>query len=260
MGRMKTCHEIDPLVTPYVDGAAGADDTTTVDAHVAACPACRERTDVERAVRRLVQGRSADLSVTAPEALRVRCREAVDRSRFAAVPVSAPRPRSLVRRWASLAAGVVLAAALGVLIVRGDSGSVLAAELALDHVKCFAFAGQAVATDDPAAVARSFEAAYGWRVDVPAGLTSERLELLGARRCVYHDGAMAHIMYRHDGQPMSLYVLPQRASARHVVDTAGHQTVMWGASGRTFAVVGREAPESLERVATYVRRASLTGP
>lgn len=259
---MKTCTEIDPLLTPYVDGAAGAADTAAVDEHVAVCAPCRQRADVERTVSRLVQERSANLCVPAPAALHARCRDAAAGSHVGVTATSGRRSRPRVARWASLAAAaaVVLAVGLGVFVLRDDSGSVLAAELALDHVKCFTFAGQPPAAADASAVAGSFEAAYGWPVDVPAGLASERLELLGARRCVYHDGAMAHIMYRHEGEPVSLYVLPQRAYARQSVAAAGHQTLMWGASGRTYAVVGRQTPDSLQRVAAYVQRASLTGP
>src|ERR1019366_8123032 len=98
---MPSCREIDPLVTPYVDGAASPTERASVDAHVAACPPCRQRAEAERAVRETLQARVAPLS--APDHLRERCRRA------AAIPAGPSRihPR-LSLALVSMAAALVL--------------------------------------------------------------------------------------------------------------------------------------------------------
>src|SRR5258707_7179604 len=34
------------------------------------------------------------------------------------------------------------------------------------------------------------------------------LELIGERTCLYGEGRIAHVMYRHDGHPVSVFMLP----------------------------------------------------
>ncbi len=56
------------------------------------------------------------------------------------------------------------------------------------------------------------------RLDAAAAGESERagLELVGARPCLYGEGRVAHIMYRHHGVPVSLFMLPHSARAQEV--------------------------------------------
>src|SRR2546422_1364454 len=127
---MAKCSSIDPLVTPYVDGELPAADRDVVDQHVRVCPPCRLRVVAERAVRELVRARKTGLAAPrASAALRTRC--AVLRGRNT--------------RWRASLAPFALAATL-VIIVGGAflyqatdrSARVMAAELAADHIKCFA--------------------------------------------------------------------------------------------------------------------------
>ena len=48
---MPSCREIDPLVTPYIDGEATAAERAAVDAHLSACPPCRQRAEAETSAR-----------------------------------------------------------------------------------------------------------------------------------------------------------------------------------------------------------------
>lgn len=260
---MKTCRDIERLLTPYIDGEATADESSAVDEHVAVCDPCRHRTDAERAASTLVRERADDLREPASSSLHARCRAAAA-SPFAAVD-SPPAPVAVDdggwRPWGprSLAAAAVLflAVAVGFFWLRDDVGTLIAAELAIDHVKCFALTDMDAVGANPSEVSRAFAHSYGWTVDVPAGVESEQLELIGARRCAYHDGQMAHVLYRLHGEPMSLFVLPQGETQAGVVDAVGHQAVMWGQRGQTYAVVGQENPATLQRIATYVRTGSV---
>ena len=49
---------------------------------------------------------------------------------------------------------------------------------------------------------------------IPAGLPRERLTLIGARRCLSTDGQVAHVLYRHAGRPVSLFMMPGRFARR----------------------------------------------
>src|SRR5918999_214166 len=102
---MPSCREIDPLFAPYIDGEASAEQRAIVDAHLLACPKCRHQTALQSAVRETV--RTKLCRPCAPEALRTRCRAAA---------------RSGGSRGPML----------------GVSPTVLAAQLTVDHVTCFA--------------------------------------------------------------------------------------------------------------------------
>ena len=51
---MKTCNEIDSVMTPYVDGEALLAVGEEVEDHLAHCEPCRARAETEEAARRLV--------------------------------------------------------------------------------------------------------------------------------------------------------------------------------------------------------------
>ena len=48
---------------------------------------------------------------------------------------------------------------------------------------------------------------YGWDVHVPPSSPPDGVQLIGARRCLYADGRIPHVMYRVNGQDVSLFVL-----------------------------------------------------
>jgi hypothetical protein len=49
-----TCHEIDRLVTPFIDGECSAEDRALVVVHLRECPACRERVEAEASARQML--------------------------------------------------------------------------------------------------------------------------------------------------------------------------------------------------------------
>ena len=244
------CGDLDPLLAPYVDNEASSQDRFVVDAHLNACPPCRDRVAGERTVKAVLQARRDALRPTATETLRRRCE---------AIGHPAPARAPLARRWVplSVAATLVLAVAGVFLFGLSDRVDVFAAQLALDHVTCFKFASDRMTTGDPVALGRDWTNKQGWALQVPSSAPAERLELLGVRRCGSSEGRVAHVMYRWRGEPLSVYVLPASiASSRvvqNVVDTLGHEAVVWSKGGRTYAVVARGDPAELARVASYVR-------
>ena len=254
------CQELEPLFASYVDEEAAPPDRAAVESHLTACPPCRDRLAGERAARDVLRSRRAGLRPCASNALRRRC--AAHRVEPAA------RGGVFTRRaWVplSLAAAVVLAVS-GTLFFAGNTVEVLAAQLAVDHLKCFQFApNRSAPAIDPIAEGRRWEAGYGWPLKVPPSVNAEQLELIEVRRCLSSEGRVAHLMYRWHGQPLSVFVLNSRVrggadthAAEIVASTAklGEQTIIWSRGDRTFAVVASGPASEVQQVARYVRQAS----
>ena len=272
------CRSLDALVTPYVDGELSDVDRRAVDAHLAKCPPCHSRVSAERTVREALCVRRRELAATAaPPQLRTACerlrsrQSAVDGRRFigaiqapehsapehSALSTQHPAPRgSLGTRLVPFA----LAASL-VVIVGGAfayqmtdiSPTVLAAELTADHIKCFAVNALLHTQQTPSAVEAAMLGGFGWSVHLPLHPEQSNLELVGARRCLYGEGTIAHVMYRHNGQPVSLFMLPKTVRAEQLVEVLGHEAKIWCAGNRTLVLVAREPRRDVERLAEFVQ-------
>ena len=90
---------------------------------------------------------------------------------------------------------------------------------------------------------------------VPANADRAGLELIGSRPCLYGEGKIAHVMYRHNGQPVSLFMLPRTRRADGLVEVLGHEAAIWSVGDRTFVIVAREARSEVERIAAFVQAA-----
>ena len=259
---MAKCREIEPLFTAYVDDEAGPQERADVDAHLTKCPPCRDRVAGERTARDVLKARGAELRAAAPAPLRAKCAACACASTGTRGGITAVLRR---RPWVplSLAATLVLAVGWVFLFGLNDRVEALAAQLALDHVKCFKFP-PSHAPRDAASLGREWSAAQGWPISVPSSLASEQLELLGVRRCLSTEGRIAHIMYRWHGDPLSVYVLNRsvtgvaetRPATEEIVPKLGEEAVIWSSAGRTYAVVGHGRASDLQHVAAYVRQAA----
>ncbi len=254
---MSDCRSIDPLITRYVDDDIDAAGRLRVDDHVRRCPPCHSRVAAERAVRRLMQVRRAEMSRdAAPAGLRTRC-----------MALRPPAPGAAPSAWRARMKPLAIAAGL-VLVVggafvyeaTGRSARLLAAELTADHVKCFGMNALLGTNPDAAVIERQMASTFGWDVHVPESADAG-LELVGARPCFYGKGKAAHLMYRHHGQPLSVFMLPQFTrpgdSEAHpeTVDVMGHQAVVWSESGRTFVLIAREPEQEVSKVVSLVQAA-----
>ena len=78
---------------------------------------------------------------------------------------------------------------------------------------------------------------------VPSSSPQEDIQLLGARRCLYGDGLVPHVMYRVHGQDVSLFVLPGKEREADDLVTLGHRSQIW-TQGRhdVRAGLGRRMP------------------
>jgi anti-sigma factor RsiW len=250
---MANCHEIEPKLAAYIDRDQPAADRMAVEVHLRACPVCRSRVVAEQAVHDLVCARRQALRGCAPSGLRSRCAG----QRRSSLAGSLPR-----RPWMplSVAASVVFVMAVFFVFGWGSSVETYAAQLAADHLKCSQFPPDGSSATDEALVGRNWLANYGWPLKVAASSPSERLQLLGVRRCGSTRGRVAHLFYKWRGEPLSVYVLNHRfdrapdAADDHDFNKLGEHAIVWTGGERTYAVVASRRVSDLHHAADFVRR------
>jgi anti-sigma factor (TIGR02949 family) len=259
---MSDCSSIDPLITPYVDGDIDAAERQRVDAHLRACPPCHSRVAAEHAIRELVRTRRASFRAeSAPSPLRDRC------AAFRTAGAEAWRGRAAGASWRTRVAPLALAATL-VIVVAGAfmyvstdrSTRVLVAELTVDHAKCFGVMNVLLGTSaDRVTIESAMASTFGWQMHMPEIADGSGFELVGARRCLYARGKMAHLMYRHNGHPFSIYMIPNMTrpavpgTKDEVVDVMGYEATLWSSDGRTIVVVAREPQADVAQVVSFVQ-------
>jgi anti-sigma factor RsiW len=252
---MSNCRDLDPLFAPYADGEAAPADRASVESHLDRCPPCRDNVAEQRSVRAAVAACRPSLRASAPTALRARC---------AAHARSAPRRRSIASRLAdrpwiplSLAATLIIAVAAAFIIGVNDKVEAIAAQLTLDHVKCFQFAPERLKHIDAATAAHQWAEKQGWAIAVPDSSPNAGLELLGVRRCAMSSGRVAHVMYMWRGHPLSMFVVPRAIDGvpdrQEFVEKFGHEAVIWSGKDRTYVLLARARPTELAPVIAYVR-------
>jgi anti-sigma factor RsiW len=238
-----------------VDDEASAVDRERVGRHLGECPACRGHVIAEQQAREIVRAHGGALMEHAPLALRARCAS----SSAVAWPRLARRamPRLSRTGWPMALAATIVLAIAGVMLygLVLDPSEAVAAQLTLDHLKCFALFEEPSALA-PADVQAALKARYGFDVLLPDGDHADGLALVGGRRCVYLEGLVAHLLYRRGGVPVSLFVLPPGAKLSHTeLEVLGHTAVAFTRAGRTWVVLARSPRADVERIATVFGRA-----
>jgi len=246
---MDSCREIDPLVTRIADDEATAAERGRVDDHVRLCAPCSHDLQAEREARQLVRERAVALVGHAPLGLRARC--AVARTQ-AAPPVRRHVPLLSRAGWPMALAATFLLAVAGVAVygLMLNPSSAVAAQLTLDHLKCFTLF-EAPAGLAPADVQAALKARHGIDMAVPDGPQSAGLTLVGGRRCLYLDGSLAHLLYRRGTVQVSLFVLPPGGKLSHTeLEVLGHSAIAFTRDGRTWVVLARAPHEEMRQIAS----------
>lgn len=253
---MSDCRNLEPMLAPYVDGEAEPQTRTAIDQHLDVCPPCRDRVAAERAAREVVLARRQGLRGCATENLRRRCQA---QRALAQAPGNQPsRPRFSRRAFVPLSMAASLLLVVGTIFFLGLNRGVelLAAQLAVDHVKCHWFADHH-ARPDPILLSQEWKRERGWPVKVPASTPKYDLELIGMRRCGSTEGPNAHILYKWHDTELSLYVMntasPRATEQARLVTKAGQETIIWNDEGRTYAVVASGTRRDLAPIVDYVK-------
>jgi anti-sigma factor RsiW len=263
------CEQVEEQLARYVDGEP-VDQPALIAAHIQTCESCRSSAHAQSVARSVLRARATELAPMAPPGLRTRVianlpqdlktprPQDLKTSRPQDLKTSRPQDLSWSGRLTAFATAAMVVLTLGAVLLPVTnirSTAVLAAQLALDHLKCFTIEGDADGEPIPREQAEAvLRQEYGFTVKVPASLPAERLELLGVRRCLYGDGRAAHLMYRLNGEPVSLFIIPglQRPAAE--LSLFGHDQVVWTEGDRTYMLVARGGlQQGLSRVASHLR-------
>lgn len=248
---MTDCRQIESLLPPYVDGEVSSADRRTVDSHLAGCAPCRASVVAQQSIRVALREAAPELRPGVPPGLR---------TRVAATLVEASSPASIwpmrVARLAA-AAAVVLAVSIGAEMVSPNSNVLFAAQLAIDHVRCFVVELGSTSSQTPEAVSAFYAEGYGWDIPVPPSNAEAGVTLVAARRCPYWLGDHAHLLYRSGDQELSLYVTPRDERPHGELAVLGHIERIWTGGGYSFALVARGVPQDrFSRVAAYLEGAT----
>jgi anti-sigma factor RsiW len=251
------CRRTIDRLTSYVDRSLSPAEHADVGRHLDACPPCRRIAERERGGHLLLRHHAAQLRTTPlPPGLRTRC-EALARTRAAAVSWLGLRGFvtdwrfSLVPTLLGLFFLVFTVTAVIALATR-HSDTLLAAQLTADHSKCFLLSDRGASTTDAASVERMLAQQYGWQVHIPPSSAEAGVQLIGARRCLYADGLIPHVMYHANGEDVSLYVLDGVTRKSSDVVALGHRSRIWTRNEKTYVLVSSALGEGLPDVARYM--------
>lgn len=253
------CRDVRPLAEAYLSEQLLVETTHALVAHLERCPACRTEFEAQRRLRATTRSafeRAPDLQVR-PEfldALTARLRGQFE----------APSARPPWRSWLALAAGVVLAAGLGV----GGVGwvafgrlSALGQLAAGDHQNCaikFRLDERPITL---AEAATKYDVAFG-RLDgvqppVPA-LSAGSIRVLERHACVYQGQRFAHIVLSYKDTAVSILVADEGASgsgwwravaAWELPPSAGFNLASFHSAGHMVFVVSSLPSVDVEEVA-----------
>jgi anti-sigma factor RsiW len=264
---MDDCRRTAERLTAFLDAVLTPEARADVQRHLDGCPACREIASLERGGRTLVRERVARLMVApVPASLRERCQALARAYRQDPQPSGRPSwtwwPALTPWSWKSRLVPVTLTSTLLVFttvavlsLATHSSSAFLAAQLTADHMKCFTlFPGWEGMGSDAHTVEQRLSEHHGWQVQVPPSSGGDGVEFVGARRCLYADGLIPHMMYRAGARDISLYVLNGPARARTDVLTLGHRSRIWSRGDKTFVLVAASGPGDLTAAVRYLMR------
>jgi anti-sigma factor RsiW len=246
------CEPFEPLLAACADGAASDAERARVTAHVASCAACAQALQVQELMHQAMALRGRAAADTAPPGLRTRIAATLAAER---APVIDLGWRTRLSAFAAAALVVLALGAVALPVITGRSNVVLAAQLALDHLKCFTIDGhdhgQVLSVADAEA---ELLHDYGWHLRVPQTGGADHGRLISVRRCIYGDGRAAHLLYRVDGEPVSLFILPGLERPADQLSLFGHDEVVWNAGGQTLMLVGRAGSRNaLQQMASNLK-------
>lgn len=252
---MSECRRTIDRLAPYVDRLLPASERADVDRHLNACAPCRRLAAREQGGQAVLRQESEKLRAEPlPPGLRSRC-EALAAEHAAS---RSPRTGTLFTNWRVNVVPTFLGAMFLVFfasallsIATRRSDALLAAQLTADHSKCFLMSATA-SSADAHDVERMLAERFGWSIHVPPSSPADGVELIGARRCLYADGLIPHVMYRVRGQDLSLYVLDRVTRKASDLVTLGHRSQIWTRNAKTYVLVSSPMAEGLPDATRYM--------
>ncbi len=251
---MKSCHDVDAIMTAYVDGESEPQETAAVDAHLAVCPSCRDRATAEQTIRDVIQTRASRLGDRTSAALKARCVAATPESPTAPGVQSSQGWYQSARGWVPLSMAATVLLAVGAVFFVGQDQKLeaaFAAQLAIDHDRCFQDLDPATAEIDEQQAQRVLARDFGLDVAVPA--ESDDFDVVDVRICLYDGGQMAHLLCEWRGERLSLFIVPDRTDREHDLEIVDHDAVIWSQNENSYVLVTEKGPVEFGPLTDYVR-------
>jgi hypothetical protein len=150
-------------------------------------------------------------------------------------------------------AATVLLAVGAVFFVGQDQKleAAFAAQLAIDHDRCFQDLDPAAAEIDEQLAQGVLARDFGLDVAVPA--ESDDFDVVDVRKCLYDEGEMAHLLCEWRGERVSLFIVPDRTGREHDLEIVDHDAVIWTEDEGTYVLVAEKGPVELGPLTDYVR-------
>ena len=255
------CQRTIDLLASYVDRLLTPEERAEVERHLHACPPCRQYALREEGGHAVLRHEATHLrEQTLPPGLRTRCEALV---REAAARTASAQPAAVIRTVLAAWRSNLVPTLLGILfivfsasavlaIATRRSDTLLAAQLTADHSKCFLTLGTPRANVDAREVEQMLRDDYGWNIHVPPSSAPVGVVLLGARRCLYADGLIPHVMYRVNGDELSLYVLNGVTRPAADLVSLGHRSHIWTRNTKTYVLVSSAVTDGLPDATEYM--------
>jgi len=266
-----SCAEVERLAEPYLDGEFEDGDRAAVEAHLAACDACRSRVAAGRSVRSALRARlkaavaPGTAAGTAPESLRRRIAEALDRE-SAARPSAASWWRRILSPLPVAAAAACVAGAL-VVLAGHRSADPLIEEAVRKHARDLPLELNA-ASLGPEAIPSLLASRLEFNPRPPA-FDEPGLRLVGARFAHLRDWPAAYMRYETPRGHVGLFIVddPRRQfgeagvvsgggpTSVKVINAHGYNVAMWRRNEIVYSVVSDLDEADLVRLVEAARRA-----
>lgn len=247
------CEDIVAFVYPYLDGEFDCQERAEFEAHLATCPSCRRRVEIESWFLAQVRKEAANMP-KAPPWLRSRIHEEL---------CKAPKGTK-ARGWLPALPGYVwkplpLIASLGALAffiwpLMGTSIDPMVEELVANHKKEILID---VAGPEPSRIQRFYSNRLPFTLSLPR-FPGEHSNMLGARVMQFSNRPSAEVIYDVDGEKVTLVVFQgagfwkQQPSPpdRHWVlrHASGYNVALHRSSGLTYGITSKMARPRLERI------------
>jgi anti-sigma factor (TIGR02949 family) len=238
------CNAALRLLEPYLDGELDRADARELEAHIDACPACREALADLGRLRHAV--RTEAPRYAAPSALRDRIRNEVASPRKHATRTSLPR-------WFGLAAMLCLAFASGAVVMRishpADAEAETERDLFASHWRALAATSPVdVVSTDKHTVRPWFAGKIATSPPV-ADFADQGFPLVGGRLDYAGAERVPVLVYRHDKHLIDVFVLPATSAlAPNETAVRDGYTLMTGTrDGARMAVVSDLDREELAK-------------
>jgi anti-sigma factor RsiW len=230
----------------YLDGELDAAGAASFERHVQSCAACASQLSSEQALRQTLAG--ALLYSRASDELRSRTRSKLP------ADFSRKSRTSEARRWAAVAAALLLAAFLGaeaLSVFRGQSGGQTLISAAVDaHLRSLQ---PGHLTDVQSTDQHTVKPWFDGKVDfAPAvrDFAGEGFPLLGGRLDVLAGRSAAALVFGRRKHIINVFVLESANASgiRGANEQAGYHTVSWQEDGLTYIAVSDVAETDLQQL------------